>query len=157
MTQWVFDEIEQRGLQDCVLMLGRYPVERMPSFFKHAGALLVSLKDEPIFAMTIPGKLQSYLAAGIPVVAMLNGEGAEVVSTSRSGLVCPAGDYVGLAAAVLKLSQMTVQERTAMCARGLEVTATEFDRGRIVSKLEAEFQMLLRKRESLHDVRSGGA
>jgi glycosyltransferase involved in cell wall biosynthesis len=52
----------------------------------------VSLKDEPIFSMTIPGKLQSYLAAGIPVVAMLNGEGAEIVKQSKAGLTCNAGD-----------------------------------------------------------------
>ena len=66
-------------------MLGRHPLERMPSFYQHADALLVSLKDEPIFAMTIPGKLQSYLAAGIPIVAMLNGEGSEVVQALGIG------------------------------------------------------------------------
>jgi len=157
MAQWVADEINRRGLLDCVLMLGCHPLERMPSFFKHAGALLVSLKDEPIFAMTIPGKLQSYLAAGIPVVAMLNGEGAKVVSNSRSGFVCPAGDYVGLAASVLKLSQMSVQERRAMGARGLELTATEFDRGHVISKLEEELHLLLRKSEPLHNVKTGDA
>src|SRR5262249_28120162 len=58
MAAWVRDEIARRGLEQQVVMLGRYPVERMPSFYRHADALLVSLKDEPIFAMTIPGKLQ---------------------------------------------------------------------------------------------------
>jgi colanic acid biosynthesis glycosyl transferase WcaI len=144
---WVADEIKRRQLQDCVLMLGRHPVERMPSFFKHANALLVSLKDESIFALTIPGKLQSYLAAGIPVLAMLNGEGAEVVSASRSGLVCPAGDHAGLAAVVLKLSQMPEAERSAMGKRGLELTARDFDRGRLVTKLEEELQRLVLARQ----------
>lgn len=151
MARWVEDEIKRRNLQGCALMLGRHPVQRMPSFFKHANALLVSLKDEPLFAMTIPGKLQSYLAAGIPVVAMLNGEGAEVVAASRSGLVCPAGDHAGLAAAVLKLSQMTDEERAAMGVRGLEVTAREFDRGLLVSKLEDELQLLVLERASRSD------
>ena len=54
MGRWVADEVKRRDLQECVLMLGRHPVERMPSFFKKANALLVSLKDEPIFSMTIP-------------------------------------------------------------------------------------------------------
>ena len=136
MARWVADEIKRRNLQDCVLMLGRHPVERMPSFFKHANALLVSLKDEPIFSMTIPGKLQSYLAAGIPVVAMLNGEGAEVVKNSRSGLTCAAGDHAGLAAAVLKLSEMTDEERDAMGRNGLDVSVREFDRGTLIDQLE---------------------
>lgn len=136
MARWVADEIKRRHLQDCVLMLGRHPVERMPSFFKHAHALLVSLKDEPIFAMTIPGKLQSYLAAGIPVVAMLNGEGAELVNSSGSGLTCAAGDHAGLAAAVLKLSEMSEQERNTMGGNGLAVSAREFDRDALIDRLE---------------------
>lgn len=136
MSRWVADEIKRRNLQDCVVMLGRHPVERMPSFFKHADALLVSLKDEPIFSMTIPGKLQSYLAAGIPVMAMLNGEGADVVKSSDSGLTCAAGDHVGLAAAILRLSEMTNEERAVMGRNGLDVSAREFDRDKLIDGLE---------------------
>lgn len=142
MARWVADEIKRRHLRVCVLMLGRHPVERMPSFFKHANALLVSLKDEPIFSMTIPGKLQSYLAAGIPVVAMLNGEGAEVVKTSNAGLTCAAGDHLGLAAAVLKLSEMSNQEREAMGRNGLNVSAREFDRDTLIDRLEGWLEKL---------------
>lgn len=136
MARWVADEIERRNLQGCVLMLGRHPVERMPSFFKHANALLVSLKDEPIFSMTIPGKLQSYLAAGIPIVAMLNGEGADVVKSSSAGLTCAAGDHAGLAAAVLNLSEMSVQEREIMGKNGLNLSIREFDRDTLIDRLE---------------------
>ena len=136
MAGWVADEIRRRHLQDRVHMLGRHPLERMPSFFKHADTLLVSLKDESIFSMTIPGKLQSYLAAGIPVVAMLNGEGADVVSSSRSGLTCAAGDHAGLAAAVLNLSQMTNEERDRMGRNGLDASLREFDRDTLIDQLE---------------------
>lgn len=136
MAPWVADEIVRRQLQDCVLMLGRYPMERMPSFFKHAGALLVSLKDEPIFSMTIPGKLQSYLAAGVPVVAMLNGEGADVVRNSGSGLTCAAGDHAGLAAAVLTLSERSKEDQRAMGQSGHATSVREFDRDRLISQLE---------------------
>ena len=136
MARWVADEIKRRNLQDCVHMLGRHPVDRMPSFFRHANAMLVSLKNQPIFSMTIPGKLQSYLAAGIPVVAMLNGEGAEVVKSSRAGLTCAAGDHAGLAAAVLTLSQMANAEREAMGRNGLDVSVREFDRDTLIDQLE---------------------
>lgn len=143
MARWVADEIRRRHLQDCVHMLGRHPVERMPSFFKHANALLVSLKNEPIFSMTIPGKLQSYLAAGIPVVAMLNGEGAEVVKSSCAGLTCPAGDHDGLATAVLKLSQVTPEEREKMGRNGLAVSVREFDRRTLIDRFEAWLDRLV--------------
>jgi colanic acid biosynthesis glycosyl transferase WcaI len=119
-----------------VLMLGRHPVERMPSFFRHADALLVSLKDEPIFSMTIPGKLQSYLAAGLPVIAMLNGEGAEVVRNSDAGMTCAAGDHAGLADAVVKLSNMSVDERAAIGRNARALSASEFDRDTLIHRLE---------------------
>ena len=80
-------------------MYGQFPLERMPSFLKHADALLVSLKPDPIFAMTIPGKLQTYLSVGLPVLAMLDGEGADLVERSGVGLVSPAGNPVALAIA----------------------------------------------------------
>ena len=137
MADWVKQEIDRRGLQQTVLMLGRYPVERMPSFYAHADALLVSLRDEPIFAMTIPGKLQSYLAAGIPVIAMLNGEGADVVERHQCGLTCRAGDAAGLAAAVLKLAASSKEERERMGRNGRRGSEHEFDRARLVAQLEA--------------------
>lgn len=139
-SAWVSEEICRRGLQRCVLMLGRHPLQRMPSLFAHAQALLVSLKDEPIFSMTIPGKLQAYLAAGIPVLAMLNGEGAELVRRAGAGLTCAAGDHAGLASAVLQLSRMSFEERSAMGNRGRAVCAEEFDRATLIQRLEHYLQ-----------------
>jgi glycosyltransferase involved in cell wall biosynthesis len=142
MAAWVQEEIRRRGLERSVLMLGRHPVERMPSFYEHADALLLSLKDEPIFAMTIPGKLQSYLAAGIPVVAMLNGEGAAVVERARCGVTCRAGDAQGLAAAVLKLASLSDEQRAALGANAARVSASEFDRTQLITQLEAWLEQL---------------
>jgi colanic acid biosynthesis glycosyl transferase WcaI len=142
MAEWVSAEIRRRNLQGSVLMLGRYPVERMPSFYLHADALLVSLKDEPIFSMTIPGKLQSYLAAGIPVVAMLNGEGADVVARSGAGVTCRAGDAAGLAAAVSRLASMPRERLLEMGANARAVSKEEFDRTMLVGRLEAWLQRL---------------
>jgi colanic acid biosynthesis glycosyl transferase WcaI len=129
-------EIERRNLTKQMLMLGRFPLERMPAFFRHADALLVTLKDEPIFASTIPGKVQSYLATGIPLVAMLNGEGAKVISESGSGLVCAAGDADGLARSVLALSLMTTEQRNEMGLRARITYLREFDREALMNRLE---------------------
>jgi colanic acid biosynthesis glycosyl transferase WcaI len=142
MASWVAEEISHRGLQDCVVMLGRHPVEKMPSFFKQADALLVSLKNEPIFSLTIPGKLQSYLASGIPILAMLDGEGADIVESSNAGLTCAAGDHVGLAAATLQLSKMTRQQREEVGKNGLNVSASKFDRDTLVNQLERWLEQL---------------
>lgn len=136
MRAWVEQEVERRGLLKNVLLLGRFPVERMPSFYQRAHALLVTLQDKPIFAMTIPGKLQSYLAAGRPVVAALNGEGAALVREAGAGHVCAAGDSQGLADAVLTLSRMTDAERQKMGRKGRQISEQEFERSAVLGKLE---------------------
>lgn len=133
---WVAAEVERRKLGDRFLLLGRHPLEQMPQFYRHADALLVSLRDEPVFALTLPGKLQSYLAAGIPVLAMVNGEAADIVRRSGGGLVCAAGDSAGLAAAVLQLAAASPAERAEMGRRGRGFSATEFDRATLISRLE---------------------
>lgn len=143
MSGWLEKEVEKRGLSDCFLLMGRYPVDRMPSFFKHASALLVSLKDEPIFSMTIPGKLQSYLAAGIPLLCMLNGEGADVVDRAGAGLTCGAGDSHGLAQASLRLAAMTPEERQRMGNEAIAASKAQFDRNRLISQLELMFAGLI--------------
>ena len=136
MAEWVRNQLVQRGLSERVILVGRYPLERMPEFFAHADALLVSLKDDPIFAMTIPGKLQAYLGSGLPVLAMLNGEGARIVTEARAGLVCAAGDWATLAEQVGRLASMSAEERQAMGQRGRRLCELEFHRVRLADRLE---------------------
>lgn len=142
MSSWVKGEVKRRGLAERFLMLGQFPVERMPSFFVHADALLVSLKQEPVFSLTIPGKMQAYLASGVPVLAMLDGEGAAVVRQSGAGLACPAGDSAGLAKAVRLMASMTPEQRTEMGNRGRDVTAREFNRIVLIDQLESWLEQL---------------
>lgn len=135
MAAWVRREVSRRGLEDSFLLPGRFPLQRMASFYRHADALLVSLKAEPIFAMTIPGKLQSYLAEGLPILAMLNGEGADTILRSGAGLVAPAGDGAALAKIVLQMIDMTPQERSRMGLCGKALSETEFSREKRIDEL----------------------
>ncbi|MBI5330967.1 MAG: glycosyltransferase family 4 protein [Betaproteobacteria bacterium] len=139
-SEWLAQEIGRRKLQERVVLLGRHPVERMPSFYVHADALLVSLKHDPAFSLTIPAKLQSYLVAGIPVLGMLDGEGAATIEQANAGFTCPAGDAAGLADAAMKLADMSRQERAAMGERGRRYAQTEFGREMLMDRLEAFFQ-----------------
>ncbi|MCJ8519284.1 glycosyltransferase involved in cell wall biosynthesis [Pseudorhizobium tarimense] len=138
MTPWVEDQIERRRLSDRVILLGRFPLERMPSFFTAADALLVSLKRDKIFAMTIPGKVQSYLAAGVPLLGMLDGEGARVIEEAGAGLVNPSGDGAALARNIETLATMAPTERVAMGAKAKAYGQAEFDRATLLTELEAK-------------------
>ena len=104
---WVRSELVLRNLEEYVLLLGRHPLESMPNFYAASDALLVTLKDSPVFSMTIPGKVQSYMAAGKPILTMLSGEGSRVVEEACCGLVAGAGDYEQLIDNIEKMIRLT--------------------------------------------------
>ena len=135
LLNWFKDEIQKNNLSSSVSFLGSYPIERMPEFFSKADALLITLKNEPIFAMTIPGKLQSYLMSGKPILAMLNGEGADLIRNFGCGLACNAGDSKSLANLVLKLKNMPPKERNIMGEKGLDLSFNEFNREMLLNKI----------------------
>lgn len=135
-ANYVREEILRRKLQQRVILLGRHPLEDMPRFFRVAGALLVSLKAEPVFSRTIPGKVQSYMASGVPLLGMIDGEGARVIEESGAGLVCAAGDGQGLARRVEELMALSTESRAAMGLRGREYCLREFDFDRLITALE---------------------
>lgn len=138
---WIREQIASRGLEQ-VVMLGRHPLERMPAFFAGADALLVSLKDEPIFAMTIPGKVQSYLASGKPVIGMLDGEGARVIREAGAGLVAPAGDAQALARCVEEMAALPPVRRAEMAEAGRRYARDQFDRDALMDALSERLQSL---------------
>jgi glycosyltransferase involved in cell wall biosynthesis len=136
MLSWVQAEVARRRLGDTVHLLGRHPLEAMPAFFAQADAMLVTLRREPIFALTIPGKVQSYLASGRPIVAALDGEGARIIQEAGAGIVCPAERPEALADAVLRLAETPKEARELMGRRGAEYYATHFDRRVLFDQLE---------------------
>lgn len=144
---YVSEQIEKRKLSAVVTLLERRPIESMPSFFRAADALLVSLRPDPIFSMTIPGKVQSYLAAGVPVLAMLEGEGARVIREAGAGFVSQPGDGRALAGEVMRLLNTSASERAAMGASGRAYAAREFSRPRLVAKLEQDLAELVQDRQ----------
>lgn len=115
-SDWLRAEVERLALNNVVLP-GRFPPAAMPAILQQASVLLVSLAKQPILAQTVPSKLQAYLAAGRPILASLDGEGARVVMEADAGLATPAEDASALAAAVRQLYASTPAERQAMGAR----------------------------------------
>ena len=107
--QWIKAKVRENKLEETVTLLGRFPTESMPSFFRLADVMLVSLKDEYIFSLTVPGKIQSYMASSKPVLTMLNGAGSEVVLEADCGFIASAGDYNKLAENAIKSSDISAK------------------------------------------------
>jgi glycosyltransferase involved in cell wall biosynthesis len=95
---WLSEFVEKKRLSDKVYLPGRFPAEAMPGLFKHADALLLSLRNGfPHLSMIVPARLQTYLAAGKPVLAMINGDAARLIEEAHCGYAVSAGDSAGLA------------------------------------------------------------
>lgn len=133
--QWVDRFVEENMLQDVVYMMGRYPLEYMPSFFDKADVLFLSLKDEYIFSLTTPAKLQAYMASGKPVMAMINGEARKLIEEAGCGLSCPSGDHAAFAECIMNLKNMTPSERNLMGDNGLQYFDRYFNKDKCIDAL----------------------
>lgn len=126
MMEWLCTQKKTHQL-DNLELAGRYPMEMMSQIYSRAAGLVVTLKDKEIFSYTIPSKIQGYLAAGKPIVAALNGEGARIINEAGAGLTCGAEDTEGLADSARMLYAMSKEERAQMGAKGREYFLQHFE------------------------------
>jgi len=146
MFTWVQEQVSVRGLKQNVHLIGRYPSEAMPRFFAISNALLVTLKKEPIFSLTIPSKVQSYLACARPIIAALDGEGARVVEDAGAGVTCPAENPKALAEAVLKLYNVSEKDRENIGQKGRVYFKKHFEREMLLDRLDEWIKELVTQR-----------
>lgn len=123
---WIEEQVKEKGLSNLVLA-GRYPASDMPYILSKASALLVTLKNDEIFTYTIPSKIQSYLASGKPILASLDGEGAQVIRDADAGFISPSGDGKQLAENIIKLYHLTDTERATMGDAGRSYFLNHFE------------------------------
>ena len=121
---------------DAVTFYGSVPAKEVPKFTTLADALLISLSDSPDLGLTVPGKLASYMAAGKPVVASMNGAGYAAVQESGGGLVSPACDQHALAGNLLQLYRMDAAQRAQLGARAKAYYQAHYHRAELLQQLE---------------------
>lgn len=141
-SAWLAEQVQARGLQERVRLPGRFEASCMPALFAAADALLVSLNRAPALAQVVPSKMQSYLAAGRPILASLDGEGERVLREADAGLAVPAQNALQLAAAALRLAAMPLAERERLGANGRRYFETHYE------PMESARQLLQQLREA---------
>lgn len=132
-------KISEFDLADQIKLLGSFPVEQMPDFFACADCLLVSLKKDYIFSLTIPSKIQSYLACGKPILASIDGEGARIVLEAEAGLVNEAENPGLLASTALAFAKLSDMELQTMGNNSRKYFESNFERELLVDRLEQIF------------------
>ena len=127
---------EELQLEDSVTFYGSVPPEKIPAINGFADALLVSLSDSPDLGLTVPAKIASCMAAGKPLLASMNGEGARAVAESGGGLVSPACDANTLAENMLALCRMELSQRAKMGQKAKAYYESHYRRAELLRQIE---------------------
>lgn len=133
--KFVEEEVKKHNLQKNFHLLGSFPSHTMPEFFACADALLVTLGDDRIFDLTIPSKVQSYLACGKAIIGSLNGEGAKVIETAKAGVVAPSGQAEKLADKIIELFNTDPETLAEMGKNGRRFFDNNFERELLLDRL----------------------
>ena len=104
---WVKNQVEGQNLNN-VYILGRYSIEKMPAFFRKANLMLLTLKSSAISELTVPAKLQAYLASGKIILGAINGEAKSIINENNVGLACDSGDFKSLSENAIILKNLTI-------------------------------------------------
>lgn len=136
----------EQGLAN-VRFLGRFPEHQMPPLYALADVLLVHLRDDPLFRITVPHKVLAYMASGKPILAALSGDAAKVVEDAGAGIACAPQQPAALAAAVRQLQALTPEARATMGQRARDAAERQYDRVQVVSDVEAVLKAVARTRD----------
>jgi colanic acid biosynthesis glycosyl transferase WcaI len=142
MKKWAEEEVAKRKLGETFFFLGKKPVEMMPYYFSKADVMMVSLTNTELFSITVPAKVQAYLASGKPILGSLNGEGAAIIDQWKAGLTCNATNPEMLAKKIVEMSALSKDELKVMGENARKCYLSEFEREKLISILEEELRML---------------
>ena len=138
--KWIEKYCNENNLNETVYCLGRFPLDTMPLFFEKASVLMVSLKDEHIFNLTLPAKVQAYMISGKPLIGMMNGEGNKVINESGCGYCVKASDVDEFSKKILVMSKHNKEELKRMGQLGADYANLNFDKKILLNKLNELIQ-----------------
>jgi glycosyltransferase involved in cell wall biosynthesis len=140
---WALKEKSKKNLTN-LFIPGPFPEKMMPIIYSKSSCLLVTLTDRYIFSLTIPNKIQGYLALGRPIIGSINGAGAEVIKEANAGMVCPAEDSIMLAEKILEMSKLSQEELNTYGKNGRDYFMFHFEHDMLMQKLSSTFNGLVK-------------
>lgn len=136
---WIKEQIQLRQLNN-VFLLGRHAIESMPGFFNKADVMLVSLKDEPVFSLTVPAKIQAYMASSKIILGSLNGEGNVIINESGCGYAVNAGNPNLLSEKAIFLKNFPKNKTIEMQMKSKQYYEDHFSKKTLFDSLENNFK-----------------
>lgn len=128
--------VKEYGLDDKVLFYGFRPESDIPKYLRDADAALLILKPNPVFDMTIPAKLQTYLACGVPILGCVSGEGKRIIEESQSGIVSNEISVEALVEACQKFLNLSQMELNIYKKKAYQYGLKNFNKLELINELE---------------------
>lgn len=128
--------VDNYGINDHVKFHGFHPETEIPLYLKNADAALLILKPNPVFEMTIPAKLQTYLACGVPILGCVSGEGKKIIQDAESGIVSYNISVDALVEVCQEFLKLNQDELDKYKEKAFHYSERFFDKGKLVLKLE---------------------
>lgn len=127
------NEILRRNLKDMFIMVPRQSAEKIPLILSACDVAFISFANDELWKKTIPAKLQSYMACGMPIVASAQGETERVIKEAECGFCTPIGDEIALANTIDKLSMSDTREMGKHARRYFE---THFEKQKLMDGMD---------------------
>ncbi|WP_201319217.1 glycosyltransferase family 4 protein [Paenibacillus sp. EPM92] len=132
--------INSNNVADMFNFIPNQPANRIPEFMAASETAFLCLTDNPLFAMTIPAKLQSYMACGIPIIASADGETSRIINESKAGLSSPAGDAQKLSEIIIELSSKSSKELQELGVNSRSYYDKNFNKEVLLNRMDRNFR-----------------
>lgn len=135
--EWLENFVKENGLTEQVFFMGQYPFKAMPAFYKQADAMMVTLRGGfPHLEAVVPARLQSYMSAGRPVLAMIGCGGADIIKESNCGYVVGPGEADAMANLIMEIVLTNKQVFEQMGKNGREYYMQHYRLSDCIDNLE---------------------
>ena len=141
--QYLKEQVEKNNLQN-ITFWGKQPRDEMYKYFKGSDFLIVSLVNKPIFSLTVPAKTQTYIAAGKPILAIINGDAADIVKDNNLGYYAQPDDINDIKNTLIKCINTDKEEMDHFTKNCEHLTDTTFNKENIIDSL---LELLTRSRK----------
>lgn len=132
----LIEMVNNYGVTDMFNFIPKQPSTRIPYFLAACDAAIICLSKNKVFSMTIPSKLQSYLACGIPIIASADGEVQKIITEARAGVCCNAGDAEMLACKINELISKSTEELAILSRNAYEYSKQHFNKETLLERMD---------------------
>lgn len=131
--------VNEYEVSDMFNFIDKQPATKIPEYMAENDAAFICLTDNPLFKMTIPAKLQSYMACGISIIASAGGETSKIIKEANAGLTAPPGDEEQLAEIIISMLHKTKAEVKELGKNAKKYSDSHFDKKKLMDQIELYF------------------